>query len=187
MFHMEQKDYKLEIVLSLLKENCHARALAKILNTNHTTILRKLKELLRENVLDFKEEGKNKIYFLKKTSESKANVFMAEQYKLTRTLKKYSFLRILIDKIQVNKKISLAILFGSYSKGIAKKNSDIDVYIETTNKKIKQDLESLNSKLNIKIGKYNKDNLLVKEIEKNHVIMKGVELFYERNKFFETA
>jgi len=187
MLHMKQNSYKLEIVGQLLNQNLHLRELSRKLEINPMTLSRKIKGLVEENILDFKEEGKNKIYFLKKTSESKANVFMAEQYKLTKTLKKYPSLRNLIDKIQANKEISLSILFGSYAKGIAKRGSDIDIYIETPNKKIKQDLEILNSKLNIKIGKYNKDNLLIREIEKNHVIIKGVELFYERNKFFETA
>ena len=176
---MEQKDYSLEIVNKLVGRNLHIRELAKILKTNHTTILRKLKELSKENVLDFKEEGRNKIYFLKKTSEARAYVFMTEQYKLTQILKKYPALRNPFEKIQKNQEIKLAILFGSYAKEIAKKNSDIDIYVETSSKKIRQELENLNSKLSIKIGKYNKDNLLIKEIEKNHVIIKGVEKFYE--------
>ena len=43
----------------------------------------------------------------------------------------------------------------------------------------------LDSKLSIKIGKYDKNNNLIKEIEKNHVIIKGVDEYYEKNKFFE--
>ena len=187
MLHMKQNSYKLEIVKELIKKEIHLRELSRKLKVNPMTLSRKIKELLNENVLDFKEEGKNKIYFLKKNSEAKAHVFMAEQYKLAKILKKYPCLRNILDKIQKNKTISLALLFGSYAKGIAKKSSDIDIYIETSNRKIKQDLQYLNSRLSIKIGKYNKNNFLIKEIEKNHVIIKGVEQFYERNKFFETA
>jgi len=182
---MEQKDYKLEIVSQLIGKEFHVRELAKLLKTNHTTILRKLKELSDENVLDFKEVGRSNVYFLKKTSESRAYIYIVEQYKLKQLLGKYSFLRNIVDKIQKGNRVQLAVLFGSYSKELAKKDSDIDIYIETSNTKIKKDLEILNSKLNVKIGKYNKDNLLIKEIEKNHVIIKGVELFYERSKFFE--
>ena len=178
---MEQKDYSLEIVGQLIGKRLHVRELAKLLGTNHTTIIRKLKELSQENVLDFEEKGRNKVFFLKHTSEARAYIFMAEQYKLKQSLKKYPSLRNLFEKIHKNNEIKLAILFGSYAKDIAKKNSDIDIYVETTNKKIKQDLENLNSKLSIKIGKYNKDNLLIREIEKNHVIIKGVEKFYENS------
>jgi len=78
----------------------------------------------------------------------------------------------------------LAIIFGSYAKGLAHKDSDIDVYIETTNLQLKKDIEQLNTKLSVKIGKYNSTNILIQEIEKNHVIIKGVEQYYEKNKFF---
>ena len=91
----------------------------------------------------------------------------------------------IIEKIQNDKRIRLAILFGSYAKGLAKKDSDIDIFIETNNKKIKDDISLIDSKLSIKIGKYNKSNLLIKEIEKNHVIIKGGEYYYERNQFFK--
>ncbi len=179
MLHMKQNSYKLEIVGELINKKVHLRALSRKLEVNPMTLSRKIKELVKENVLDFKEEGKNKVYFLKKTSEAKANVFMAEQYKLTQLLKRYPTLRSIFEDVQKNKKINLAILFGSYAKGIAKKNSDIDIYIESTNIKLKKEIEDLNMKLNVKIGKYNKNNLLIKEIKKNHVIIKGVEKFYE--------
>lgn len=179
MLHMKQNSYKLEIVGELINKNVHLRALSRRLEVNPMTLSRKIKALVEENVLDFKEEGKNKIYFLKKTSEAKANIFMAENYKLTMLLKKYPNLRKIFDSIQKNKKVSLAILFGSYAKGIARKNSDIDIYIETSNQGLKKEVEDLNMKLNVKIGKYNKNNLLIKEIEKNHIIIKGVERFHE--------
>ena len=68
---MEQKNYILEIIDSLLKKKSHARELAKKIQTNHTTIIRKIKELAKENVADFSQEGKNKVFFLKKTIESR--------------------------------------------------------------------------------------------------------------------
>jgi len=182
---MEQKDYKLEIVNELLNNENHIRGIAKKLNTNHMTIVRKTKELAKENVVDYKEEGKNKTYFLKKTVEAKNYVFSAENYKLNKLLKKYPALRGIVEKIQKNKKIKIAILFGSYAKGIAKPDSDIDIYIETGDKKIRGEVSLIDSRLSIKIGKYNKSNLLIKEIEKNHVIIKGVEQYYDKNKFFE--
>ena len=185
MLHMEQKDYKLEIVNNLIGRNWHVRGLAKYLGVNHMLLFRKFKELCNKNALDYKQEGKNKIYFLKKTAEAKSYVFIAENYKLIKLLEKYPNLRNAIEKIQRNKKISLAVIFGSYAKYLAKKDSDIDIYIETADKKLKRDIELINSKINVKIGKYDKNNLLIKEIEKNHVIIKGMEEFYERYNFFD--
>ncbi len=181
---MEQKDTKLEIVNELLKIEGHIRDIARKIGTNHTLILRKTKELSKENVVDFREEGRNKVYFLKKSIEAKKYSFMAEEYKVMKLLRKYSDLRVIIEKIQKNKDIRLAVLFGSYAKGIAKKESDIDLYIDTKNAKIKQEIERIDTRLNVKIGEYDSSNLLIMEIAKNHVILKGTEEYYEKNRFF---
>lgn len=182
---MEQKDYKLEIVNELLKSKNHARGIAKKLNTNHMIISRKLKELEKENIVDYKEEGRNKAYFLKKTIEARNHVISAENYKLNNIIKEAPSLRNIFERIQKDKRIKLAILFGSYAKGLAKQDSDVDIYIEATDKKIKDDVRLIDSRLSVKIGAYDKENMLIREIEKNHVIIKGVEEYYEKNRFFE--
>jgi len=182
---MEQKDYKLEIVNFLVQERRHARGIASELGTNHMLIARKINELSNENVVDFVQEGKNKTYFLKKTAEARASIFMAENYKLLQTLEKYPQLRNIVEKTQQDRKISLALLFGSYAKGTASKDSDIDIYVESEDPNLRKKLKLLDSKLSVKIGKYNRDSPLIKEIEKNHVALKGVEYFYEKNRFFE--
>jgi len=181
---MEQKDYKIEILLKLLKGEGHVRGIAKSLGTNHMNISRKMKDLYKENIVDFREEGKNKTFFLKKTIESRAYILMAEHYKLIKVLEKYPTLRAIIEKIQKSDKIKLTILFGSYSKGLAQQDSDIDIYIETDNKKIKREIEAIDSRLSVKIGEFSADNLLIKEIIKNHVIIKGVEDYYGKTKLF---
>lgn len=181
---MSQKYYKLNIVLNLLKKPNHIRGLSKDLKTNQTTIARKLKELKNDNVVDYKQEGRNKVYFIKNALEAREYVFISEHHKLIQTLRKYPVLRKIIKKIKNHPKIKLSILFGSYAKGLAHKDSDIDIYIETESKEIKKQIENINTKLNVKIGKYNKNNILIKEIEKNHIIIKGVETYYEKNEFF---
>ena len=183
MLHMEQKDYKMEIILELLRGEGHVRGIAKALETNHMTISRKMKELSKQNVVDYQEKGKNKSYFLKKTIETLACIFMAENYKLLRFLEKYPSLRGIIEKIQKNSKIKLSLLFGSYAKELAKQESDIDIYLGG-DKKLKQEIESLDSRLSVKIGEFSTDSLLIKEIIKNHVIIKGVEDYYEKIRFF---
>lgn len=180
-YHMV-KNITNEIVLLLSGNNLHTRALAKELNTNHVTVINKLKSLMVENVVDFKQKGKNKIYFLKKSVEAKNYVIMAELYKLNKMIRIYPTLRKIIEAIKRHSKIKLAILFGSYAKGIAKRDSDIDIFIETRDRNLKKELQLLNSKLSVKIGNYNRANLLIREIEKNHVIIKGVELYYEKAK-----
>ena len=181
---MSQKDYNMEIVLDLLKGSNHIRGLAKALSTNQTTIARKIKELAGNNAVDYAFAGKNKSYSIKKTAEARQYVFMAEHYKLLQTLSRYPAVRGIVEHIQKNSSVQLAMIFGSYAKGTAHKDSDIDIYIEGINKKLKQELELLNSRASIKMGRYDRNSLLIKEIGKNHIIIKGVERFYENSGFF---
>ncbi|MEK6853976.1 MAG: hypothetical protein AABX60_01455, partial [Nanoarchaeota archaeon] len=64
------------------------------------------------------------------------------------------------------------------------KESDIDVYIDTVDRETRDEISDIDTKLSVKIGRYDTQSLLIKEIEKNHVIIKGVEEYYEKSKFF---
>jgi len=182
---MSQNNYDIRIVESLLKSENHVRGLAKALGTNQTTIARKLDGLYKNNIVDYRQEGRNKVFFVKKTLEAKQFAYSVEANKLLELLKRYPELRRIIEAIKKNKKITLAVLFGSYAKGTAKKESDIDIYIETKDRRIKEEVELIDSKISVKIGEYDKESLLIREIEKNHIIIKGVESYYEKNKFFD--
>jgi len=184
LLHMEL-NISSEILNVLFGEEIHARALAKRLEINHMTVIRNLKELVSENVLEFRKEGRNKVYFLKKNMEARNYELISELYKLNKTLEKYPEIRQTIKNIQQNKEIGLAVLFGSYARGTANKKSDIDIFIETKDRNLKKELELINSRLSVKIGDYDRSSSLIKEIEKNHVIIKGVEPFYEKIGFLQ--
>ena len=175
----------LEIILILLRDKNHLRGIAKSLEGSHSTIFRRTNKLIKENVLDYKREGKNKTFFIKKSLQAKNYIFNAERYKLIKLLKKYPELNVTIDDILKKTDEKLIILFGSYAKFTAKKDSDIDVYIETRNRKVKEMIEDVHSKIKVKIGDFDLDSELIKEIIKNHIILKGVEEFYEKIKFFK--
>ncbi|WP_332450025.1 nucleotidyltransferase domain-containing protein [Methanoculleus sp.] len=184
MFHVDQ-NVSIEIVALLLRGDSHPRKLAKDLGVSHTTVLRKLKGLLDGNVVDFRTEGKNRVFFLKKTIEARVQVYVVEWYALTNLIEEAPHLRFIIRVIQERGDIPLAVIFGSYAKGTANRRSDIDLYIETDNRMVKQELERYHSNLSVKVGPWDPENLLIQEIVKNHVILKGVERFYEKTKFFE--
>jgi predicted nucleotidyltransferase len=181
---MSQLNYKDNIVLNLQNKDNHVRGLAKDLGTNQTTIARKVKELEGENIVEFREEGRNKVYFLRNSLETREYFYLLEHKKFLQVVYLFPVIRKIVKKIKKDKKIKLAILFGSYVKKQQTKNSDIDVYIETQDLNVKKRLELMNSKLSVKVGKYDSNNLLVKEIRKNHVILKGVERYYEKESFF---
>ena len=180
---MSQINYN--IINNLMSKKNHIRGLAKDLKTNQTTIARKIKGLTDDNIVDFKTEGKNKTYFIKNTIEAREYLLIVEHSELLNIIKKYPLLRSTIETIKKEKSIKLAILFGSYANLTVNKESDIDIYIETEDKKIKEKIQNINSKLSIKTGKYDRNNLLIKEIQKKHIIIKGVENYYEKNELFE--
>jgi len=174
-----------EIILLLLREENHIRGIAKTLKKSHSTILRRLNELVKENILDYKRKGKNKVFFIKKNLKTKNYIFNAERHKLIKLLRKYPELNIIIDDVLKKTNEKLVILFGSYAKFRAKKNSDIDIYVDTKNRKVKKEIESVNSKINVKVGSFNTKSELIKEIIKNHIVLRDIEEFYEKTKFFE--
>ena len=75
--------------------------------------------------------------------------------------------------------------FFKWNGRTANNQSDIDLYIETKNEKLKEEIGAINSKLSVKIGKFKLSSFLIREIIKNHVIVKGVERFYEKSRIFD--
>lgn len=184
MFHVEQ-NVSIKIVALLLRGDSHPRKLAKDLDISHTTVLRRLKGLLDGNVVDFRMEGKNRTYFLKKTLEARVHVYVTEWYALGSLIEDAPHLRSVIRTIQERRDIPLAVIFGSYAKGTANEKSDVDLYIEADDREVKRELERCYSKLSVKIGAWDPENLLIQEIAKNHIIVKGVERYYEKTGVFE--
>lgn len=181
---MEQ--IELEAILALLKyKELHVRGIAKTIYKPHANISRAMKGLLKKNIVDFRFEGKNKVFRLKKGIETLNYTYTAEHFKLLKLLEKYPFISIIIESILSKTNEKLIIIFGSFAKFNAKKDSDIDIFIETKDRKVKKEVENINSKLGVKIGKFDKNSLLIKEIIKNHVIVKGVEYYYEKNNIFD--
>jgi predicted nucleotidyltransferase len=178
-------NYTYELLLCLLKKQMHGRELSKELKTSLTRTQSILNELRKMNVLDYKIEGKNHIYFIKKNLISKSILINAENYKLVKLLLNYPFLEPIFEDLIEKSRCNLILLFGSYAKMIPKKDSDIDIYIETTKIKTKEEAQKIYDLLSIKIGTFNPENLLIKEIIKNHVIIKGAEEYYEKIKFFK--
>lgn len=183
LVHMVQKrdNIELDIIEVLIRSQNHIRGIAKKLNESHSTILRKLNMLQKANVIDSKREGRNKIFFLKKNIISRSYIYKAEINKLIKIIKKHPKLGVIFEEILKKTKEKTIILFGSYAKGIEKENSDIDIYVNTKNRNTKKIIEDINSKINVKIGIFNTKSLLIKEIIKDHIIIRGVEELYEKH------
>ena len=178
---VHKRDNKeLEILEFLCKSDAHIRELEREIKIPHATLIRKLGKLEKQNIVDYKIVGKNKEYFIKRNLKARKMLEVMENYKLLKLLEKYPHLEPLFSDVIKKASSKMIILFGSYAKGTPKSGSDIDLYMEIEDVKMKKEVEEIHSRLSIKIGKFNQDSLLVKEIIKNHVILKGVERFYEQ-------
>ncbi|MBS3124204.1 nucleotidyltransferase domain-containing protein [Candidatus Woesearchaeota archaeon] len=174
-----------EIILRLIRGEIHLRELSKEIGIPSSTLSRKLYSLRQKLVIDYKSEGKNNVYFIKKNLISQKLVIMAENYKFIKTLTKYSILMPLLQDVVKKSEPNMVILFGSYAKGLSKEDSDIDIYINTKDVKLKKKIEQISDLISVKIGLFNPEDLLIKEIIKNHVIIRGAEEYYDKIKFFE--
>jgi predicted nucleotidyltransferase len=175
-----------EIVALLLREDLHTRAIAERLDSNHATVIRKLRDLTEDNIVDFRAEGKNKVYFIKKTLEGRNAAIIAEMYKQSMAVSRYPVLRGIIRAVLEVPDIPLALLYGSYAKGLAKKDSDIDIFIEPLNTSLKKQLEQRNSSMSVQTrGLRIPGTCSSGRIIRVHIIIKGVEVYFDKTGFFE--
>lgn len=177
-------DVELEIMLILLREELHLRGIAKALGIPTTTVHRRIRKLVDENVLDYWVEGKNKVFRIKKNLQAKNYAFNAERYKLIKLLRAYPELGVIVEDLLKTTDVDLVVLFGSYARFHAKKDSDVDIYVDTEDRNAKAAMEMVHSKVRVKLGAFDPDSNLIKEIIKNHIILKGVETYYEKTQFF---
>jgi predicted nucleotidyltransferase len=182
MNHVEQ-NLTNEIVSLLEKEDLHPRAIAERLGSNHATILRRLRVLTDDNIVDFHKEGKNKVYSLKRSIEGRNAAMIAELYKQSMAVSRYPVLRGIVRAVQEMPEIPLALLYGSYAKGLATTESDIDLFIETPDLATKKELELRHSLLSVKIGHFDPNDLLIREIAKDHIIIRGIEAYFDKTGF----
>ena len=182
---MNQKRIDYEVLLLLLKKNSYGREISKDLKIPLTTIQRAISGLEKENAIEYKKIGKNKVYTIKKHLPARLHIYTAEHYKLQRVIEAYKKLGPLFEELIKKYPDKLIVLFGSFARFSAKIDSDVDIYIETTNPSIKKEIEGVYSTASVKIGKFDKNDLLIKEIIDNHAIIQGAEKFYEKTQFFE--
>jgi len=173
----------------------HVREIAKLIKKSHVTLLPHLKELEKNNILKFKIEGKNKIYFLN-LEDSKINEYlsMAEKLKTLRLLEKEMFINKLYSEIQNMNLQGSLIIFGSYANNTQTKESDIDILyignLSEIQEKTVKNLEKLYNK-HIHLVKmdektFNKslNSELIQEIIKNHIILYNHDLFINKLRMF---
>ncbi|MEK6927135.1 MAG: nucleotidyltransferase domain-containing protein [Nanoarchaeota archaeon] len=176
----ELDELEINIISYLFSEPAHIRKIEREIGISHSTILRKIGGMEKKGLIDYLSLGRNKQYFVKKTLRTRKVLEIVESFKVFSLLKKHPFLEPLFMEMLKKCDSKMIILFGSYAKGISKEESDIDIYVETDNVHVKKRLEEINSKISVKVGDFDTNSLLIKEIIKNHIVLRGADRFYEQ-------
>lgn len=153
--------------------------IAKKKKLNQKTTANYLYALEKEGILKSKIQGKNKNYFLNLDNKEivKNYILAIEHLRTLEFYKKHLVVKEISEKINEHIKGS-AVIFGSYAKGIQKKDSDLDILIigKCNEKEIEYIGKIYNVEINLKVyPKFEKD-LLTKEAIKNHIFIKNSEL-----------
>lgn len=156
--------------------------ISKKLKMNQKTVSNVLNALEKENVVKYATEGKNKYYFLNRLNPNILDIIkiieIGRKNVFTEKHQNQSELFSLLEK----RAQGILIIFGSYANFTNNSKSDLDVF----NLGKISEVEDLEERFNIKINivksikeKFNKSDIFIKEVIRNHIILKGVEDFTE--------
>lgn len=171
-----------QVLNELIKQKnsrVYGREIAKRYKMNQKTVANILNKLEEEDLLKYTIEGKNKYYFLNGFNPLiKELVQTIEVEKKADFLKSHKNIAELIRKIE-QKSEGIVVLFGSYAKGAEDKESDLDLFV--IGKSNSDDLEKdFGKKINMVKStkeKFDINNPFIKEVLRNHIVLKGVEEF----------
>ena len=165
----------LELFCNDYNKQLYGREISKTAKINQKTVSNILLKLEKENILKYSLNGKNKNYFLNKSNLQILDIIkIIEIYKKIHFLKKHKKYALLFEELE-KRTNGICIIFGSYSKNLETKYSDIDIFIIGKISTI-NDLETMyNLKINTVIAKQLSDDAFSKEIYKNHIILKDFE------------
>ncbi len=165
----------------------YIREVKKLLKISPRTAQLILEDLEDKGVVESKTKGKIKTYKIKLSEFTKRYLVFVEQYKAIAFLEKNLMIKEIVEKITPNIK-GIGIIFGSYAKGIEKKESDLDIFVAGNHNKEEIKRVSKNWGIDISVKCYsiktfekniNKD-ILLKEILKNHIVFVNVEQFIQK-------
>jgi predicted nucleotidyltransferase len=162
----------------------YIREVEKLLKISPRTAQLVLEGLENKGVIESKTKGKIKAYTLKRNSSSQRYVAFAEQYKAMTFFEKNLMIKEVIEKISAF--ISgIGIIFGSYVKGIADEESDLDIFVagEYDKDGIKKVSKTYGTEIGVKcyplkaFEKGLRNDILLKEVLKNHIVFLNSEQF----------
>ena len=175
--YQKRNNRQLEILFLLrgnYKREFYLREISKLTKIPLKTTQNLLKELEESRILQSKIHGKNK-YFSLNLGNIQTKLFMlhTELYTTAQFLEKYTQFKTFLKELKTNNTI---IIFGSFAKFNANKNSDVDLLL--IGKKEKLPSHILPNKIHlINLAEINfikaleKQEPFIKEIQENHIIL----------------
>ncbi len=165
----------------------YIREVEKLLKISPRTAQLILEDLENKGIIESKVKGKIKSYKLKINELSNRYLTFVEQYKSIAFMEKNLLVKEVIDKISPFIE-GIGIIFGSYAKGISNKESDLDIFVAGDYEKegIKKVSRNLGIEISIKcypLKTFEKNvnhDILLKEVLKNHIVFKNMELFIQK-------
>ncbi len=179
MYH--KRNNELEVMMLYLlgyDKQYYLREISKLTKIPLKTVQTILNILEKMSILKSKTIGKNKYFRLNLDNiQTKHYLLQAEIYKTCLFVDKYPIFNTFMKKINLNEAI---ILFGSFAKFSANKDSDLDMLVISNAGQVTLPMHLLPYKLHeINMSEVTfmksieKQDALLKEIEENHVILNG--------------
>ncbi|MBU0979619.1 MAG: nucleotidyltransferase domain-containing protein [Nanoarchaeota archaeon] len=167
----------------------YIRQVEKMLRISSRSALVNLDKLEKQGILESQTKGKIKAYRIRDSLISRESFILTEQYKKLRFLHSNQVIKEIIEKSD-NLMHGIVIIFGSYAKGIQKEDSDLDLFL--IGRFEENSIKEIGIKYGIRINmkSYPKslflkefhEDILLKEILENHIIIKGTEEFVREAK-----
>ncbi|MCK4730270.1 MAG: nucleotidyltransferase domain-containing protein [Candidatus Aenigmarchaeota archaeon] len=161
-------------------------------NKAYSFINKKVHELIKEQVILENKIGKAILCSLNfKNEKTSVLLTLSEIEEREHFFVKNKELKLILSGFfeKIRNKVIFGVIFGSYAKGIAKKDSDIDLFILTERKinlekEIKEIYSLYGKELSaIQLTKNEflkqKDGELIKEVKENHIIFTGTKKFVD--------
>lgn len=162
----------------------YIREAQRALNISPRTSQTVLADLERRGIIESKKRGKIISYHLKKNGISRRYMTFCEEYKGISFLSGNALISEITEKIEgcID---GIGVIFGSYAKGLARKDSDLDVFVIGTYDRKRIDAASQTYGIDISVKCYPLENfrkalrgdILVKEVLKSHVAFLNAEQF----------
>ena len=165
----------------------YIREVEKLLKISPRTAQLILEDLENKGIVESKVKGKIKSYKLKINELSNRYLTFVELYKSIAFMEKNLLVKEVIEKIG-HFIDGIGVIFGSYAKGTSNKESDLDIFIagDYEKEEIKKVSRNLGIEISIKcyplktFEKNVNQDILIKEVLKNHIVFKNTELFIQK-------